>query len=396
MPSSVWRSCASLLAIGAAAAGAAAQGRSGPPIAELEVAARADSNDASNQYLLALGHWQRRRWDKVDSLLRLSVRLDPRFAEGYLALYFLPFARRPNLTREEARGRVPEDWRGPLEEANRFYQLAFRTNPLVSLRVLGVVYEIEDPSTNPEVRLTREYQIYYAWFVDLGMGRYGSAYDRLRTLGRIEFGEEKKPRDVPDWLLWYRGLAAAHSQQYAEATRDFRGLLNRALAHESNDSLITLPLRTNEFRFMLAAMHHVAGQHDSAIALYKESLAQDLGLVTAHTYLAGIYEDRQQPDSALLERRRAAESNPDDPVALFDYAGSLARVGRLAEAKPLAEQAIQLNDRYAAPYYLLARIADVANQPAEAKAHYQRFLATAPLRYVTQIEYAKKRLAEIQ
>jgi len=96
-----------------------------------KAAARTDSNDAELQYYLALAHWQKHHWKQTDSLLRLVLRLEPRFAEAYLALYYLPFARRPSLFREEERGVVPESWRPALEEAHRFYQRAFRTDPLV-------------------------------------------------------------------------------------------------------------------------------------------------------------------------------------------------------------------------------------------------------------------------
>jgi hypothetical protein len=78
---------------------------------KVQAAARTDSNDAELQYYLALAHWQKHHWRETDSLLRLVLRLEPRFAEAYLALYYLPFARRTSLFREEERGIVPESWR---------------------------------------------------------------------------------------------------------------------------------------------------------------------------------------------------------------------------------------------------------------------------------------------
>src|SRR5690242_10606087 len=73
-------------------------------IEDIEAMARADSNDAQLQFYLALANWKRHRWTQTDSLLRLAVKIDPHFAEGYLALAYLPYARRTTLFDEELQG----------------------------------------------------------------------------------------------------------------------------------------------------------------------------------------------------------------------------------------------------------------------------------------------------
>jgi len=364
-------------------------------IKELATLARSDSNDAEMQYYLALGYWKRHRWAQADSILRVVIQMEPRFAEAYLALSYLPFSRRPSLSTEEDRGRVPEAWQPALEEAHRFYQRAFRTDPLVNLRVMAVAYEIEkEPTftdyTSPEYRI---YERYYAWLFDLGLGRYGSAYERLQRLGERDFEESKKPDKVPDAILWFRGLAAAHSGRLDGAIADFQKLLDRAVKKEQRDSIIHIPLRVNEYRFILAALHHVAGHADRAIPLYQEALENDLGLVMAHVYLAGIYDATGKPEEALTERRRAAEAGVDDPAALFDLALSLFNQQRVAEAEEPLRRALELNPRYAPSHYLLGRVVDDQGKPAEAHEHYARFLALAPQRLADLIADAKARLA---
>ena len=366
-------------------------------LGKVQALARADSNDAEMQYYLALAYWQKHRWQQADSLLRLVIRLEPRFAEAYLALYYLPFARRPRLSNEEDRGQVPEAWRPAVEEAHRFYQRAFRTDPLVNLRVLSVVYEIEEPKVNDYT--TQEYLVYeryYAWIVDLGLARYGSAYDRLKRLGQREFNEDKHPDKVPDYILWYRGLAAAHSRQYAAAIADFQALLDRTLKQQQRDEIVHVPLQDNEYRFMLAALNHVIGDPDRAAALYREALEHDLGLVMAHTYLAVIYENAGQADSALVERQRAAEVGGDDPTALFDYAAALFNVQRTADAEEPLRRAVALNPRYAPPHYLLGRVVEELGRGPEARECYTRFLAVAPHRLRDLIADAQQRLAKVQ
>jgi tetratricopeptide (TPR) repeat protein len=360
---------------------------------DLQAWAREDSNDSHRQYYLALKYWKHHQWRQADSLLRLAVRLEPRYADAYLALYFLPFARRPSLGDEEMRDRVPSALRPVLEEARGFYQRAFRTDPMVNLQVMGIAYEIEEPQVSDmSTNAWLNYQRYYAWFVDLGLGRYRSARERLQKLAQREFDEIKHPDAVPDYILWYRGLAAAHSLQYDAAIADFRVLLGRQLTKAQRDELVHIPLRDNEYRFMLASLHQIAGHKDSAVALYQESLEHDLGLVMAHTYLASIYEGSGRAADALVERRRAAEVNSDDPTALFDLAGSLFNGGQLVEADEPLRRAIALNPRYSPPHYLLGRVTEELGLPDEAREHYQRFLALSPLRLEAMRADAQRRL----
>ena len=362
----------------------------------VQALARADSNDAETQYCLALAYWQRHRWPQVDSVLRLVIRLDPRFAEGYLALSYLPYARRRSLSDEEERGRVPEEWRPALDEAHGFYQRAFRINPLVDLRVFSVVYEIEEPRvldyTSEEYLI---YERYFAWFVDLGMTRYGSAYDRLRTLAQREFDESTHPDKVPDYILWYRGLAAAHSQRFPAAMVDFQVLLDRTVKKQQRDEIVHVPLRDNEYRFMLAALNHVTGHAGQAAALYREALQYDLGLVMAHTYLAALYEDAGQPDSALVERQRAAEASDGDPTTLFEYAAALFNLQRTGEAEAPLRRAREVNPRYAVVHYLLGRVLEELGRGPEARDCYTQFLAVAPERLRDLVADAKLRLAKL-
>ncbi len=91
------RLACSLIAAGILAAPAAASQDIPLPaldVKRVEALARSDSNDAEIQFYLALANWKEHRWRQVDSLLRLTVQLEPRYAEAYLALYYLPFARR--------------------------------------------------------------------------------------------------------------------------------------------------------------------------------------------------------------------------------------------------------------------------------------------------------------
>jgi tetratricopeptide (TPR) repeat protein len=354
---------------------------------------REDTNDAHRQYVLALAHWKRHEWRETDSLLRLAVRMEPRYPEAYLALSYLPYSRRTQLREEERRKRVPEAWRPVVTEAHDFYVRAFRTDPMVSLEILGLAYDVQDwQAVDYDLQDYQTYLRYYAWFADLGQGRYRSAYDRLDKLARKEFGEAKHPDQVPNALLLYRGLAAAHTVRYEAALANFRELLERTRRLQEGYEVIPIPLQDNDYRFMLAAIHHTAGHTDSAVAWYQESLAHDLGLVMAHTYLANLHEKAGRADEALLERRRAVEASGDDPAALFDLAISLFNAGRVGEALDYLYRAIGVNPRYSPPYYLLGRIGEALEQPDDAREQYTRFLSRAPLRLTDLRTDAQQRL----
>ncbi len=157
-----------------------------------------------------------------------------------------------------------------------------------------------------------------------------------------------------------------------------------------------MPLGDNEYRFMLAALHHVAGHTDSAVALYQEALEHDLGLVMAHTYLASIYDKAGRAEDAMLERRRAAEVSSDDPTALFDLGMSLFNWGMTTQAEEPLRQAIALNARYSPPYYLLARVDEELGRIGDARAHYKQFLALAPLRLDDLRGSAQQRLDNLK
>ena len=362
---------------------------------DLQALARQDSNDAETQFYLALAYWKRHKWTQVDSLLRLTITLEPQFAEAYLALYYLPYSQRPALLDEEERGRVPQKWRQAVDDARHNYQLAFRTDPLVNLRVIRIAFEIEEPQAldmSPAEYLA--YQRYFAWLVDLGMGRYGSAYDRLTRLAQREFNEAKHPEKVPDYILWYRGLAAAHSRQYDKAIVDFRTLLDRTTKRQ-RDSVVTIPLSDNEYRFMLGALNHLAGHADSAAAMYRAALEHDIGLTMAHTYLAGLYEQAGMAEEGLVERQRAAEVAADDPATLFAYAAALFNLNKTADAEDPLRRAIAANARYAPPQYLLGRVAEELGRRDDAREHYTAFLAIAPHRLADLIEDSKQRLTAL-
>jgi tetratricopeptide (TPR) repeat protein len=369
---------------------------SGKQLSQIEALAHDDSNEASLHYYRGLGYWGKHKFDEADSALRLAIQLDPRYADAYLALAYLPYVRRDQLFDEEMRDRIPDAWKPRLEESNRFYQRAFMIDPLVSLRIISLVWRVDERGfrdyTSEESQL---YQLYLEGFVDLSKGRYGLAYDRFVRLARTVYDEEKHPEKVPNFLLWHRGLAAAHSLKYDAAIADFQVLLDRAERKERQDALMRVPLRTNEYRFMLAALERAAGHLDKAEARFKEAAANDLGLYMAHVYLADIYEQQKRWPEAVTEHRRAVEANPDDYSLELDLGMLLFNLEQTKEAQGPIEKAVALYPRAALAHYLLGRIGEELGRPADAKTHLAQFVALAPHRLDDLVGDAKQRLAKL-
>jgi len=361
---------------------AAAQGlKPSDSIPQLEAAVARDSNDAQLHYRLGIAYWSRKRFDEAGKSLLTAVTIERRFADAYLALAYLPYARRRDLMKEEAKGEVPPEWRDSVLVSERLRRRAFLINPLVDLKIMGAFVPVRSgffaALTDP-----------FSSFVS---GNYAMAYFTFsRWAG-------DKPRDsLPSGLLWYRGLSAGHVALYDTAATDFQVLLDRGLKAEQGDTLSPIPVRTNDFRYLLATFRYRSGRYAEAITLYKEALGNDVGLFMAHVQMGKIFEHFKQWPEAIEHYEAAVATNPDDPSVLLDLGVVLREAGRLQESESTLARALDANPRDSRVPYHLALTLQQENKAAEARAAFTRFLAVAPSRYATQITDAKNRLTQLQ
>ncbi len=363
----------------------------------LEKAVRADSNDAAAHYNVALAYWNAKRWADVDSELHHALRLDPRFAAAYMALAGLPYAERDQLISEEWENTVPQDWAPRVEEANRMYRRAMILDPLVEVRIGYVL--LPDPGKFPtSLRL-----MYGEWLDDYFEGedlyfegKYEDAFERFQRVYNTVNGATHVDRLLNVFLFWH-GLSAAQTKHYDVAVQDFATLLERYQDKEeaAKDSTLRIPLRTNEYRYLLGIMKQRAGAYNEAIALYRESVENDVGLYMAHVRLADVYEDHQMIGDAVSERRAAVNANPDDPTLLLDLGKSLARAGQFPEAEQAFKDAITANVRDPRPHYYLGVVAQRESKVDLARTAFTDFISLAPSRYTQQVADAKQRLATL-
>jgi len=366
-------------------------------LAELESRARQDSLDAAAHYNVALAYWNEKRFDDAERELRDAAALDPKFAEAYLALAYLPYARRPRLWTEEAQDRVPDEWKKRLEESDRLYRRAFLVNPMVDLRIAGAVTMPRDAAW--ETLYPGVYEFYFQAFDDMLQGHYEQAYGRFVKLHRERRLAGPGQGKLPLSFHWFEGLAAAHTQRWQPARQKFEYLIDESVAEEKKqeeEDLVRIPLRTNEYRYFLATITHAAGETAQALDLYRKSLENDLGLYMAHVQMANIFEAQRRYPEAIEERKRAVNANPDDPSLVLDLGVTVGKSGNFSEGEVLLKQAAEANPRDARALFWLGLCQAEQGERDEAKASFSRFLAMAPARWDKQIGMAKQRLASLQ
>jgi tetratricopeptide (TPR) repeat protein len=351
--------------------------------------AERDSLDPVAQYELGIGYWASQRYDDAEHALRRSVAIEPKTAAGYLALSFLPYARRPKLWFEEDRGRIPAELKEAVAESDRLYRRAFMIDPMVDLQIYGLMLP-----PLPGGRYDRVTQSLLQGFGGFFGGQYLAAFDGFDAVLNSIPARDRTAK-AAGTLLWYHGLAAAHIERYGTAAQDVRILLDWVMAREKTDSIAPFAtLRSNEFRYVLAALEQEAGQRDSALAHFQEVLTTDLGQYMAHVRMAAIYSFRQQWDLAIEERRRAIATNPDDSSLLYDLGFTLAQAQRLTEARDVLVRAMAMNPLNARIPYVLGRVQVALHDPS-ARGTLERFVAMAPSTFADQVAEARTSLASL-
>lgn len=368
-------------------------------ISDLEQRAERDSNDAAAHYNVALAYWNAKRWDDADSALHRAIRIDPQFAAAYMALAGLPYSRRPRLFEEELERSVPEEWRPRIEESEAMYRRAMLLDPTVEVRIGYMMLPRQERfQTSLAVLFGDWVEDYLQGQQYYFEGKYEDAWQRFqRVFNEINAGSDRNTSRLWNTLLFWHGLSSAQTRRWDDALYDFGTLLMRFESEEERrDSTLRVPLRTNEFRYVLGVVAQRAGRPAEAAGLFRKALEQDIGLYTAHARLADLAEEQGDVATAVAERRAAAQVNPDDASLLLDLGRTLVRAGRADEAAAAFREAADLNPRDARALYYLGVLYQRLNRPIDAANVLQRFLAMAPSRYGPQIADATQRLAALR
>lgn len=367
------------------AAPAVLNGQGKPPtIPELEVQARADSNDPVVHFNLATALVKGRRYRDAEQSLRIAVRIDPQYAPALMLL--------AQVNESQLNGAMT------VVMAQRrlfFVRIDPKANENALLRrrafLMDPLLEIGSPSRD---------MLPVVWRGTLGQALYH--YDRRQWPEAIAgfqtvIDRTRRSNDstkVPPVALWFRARTALQIGDYDGAIRHLQWLLALRMQDSTSERMWN-PFAGEELRYILAYVHQQARRWDEAIQRYQELVEQNLGLDPAHTHMAEIYEAQERWAQAVEERVRAVHANPEAASTVFNLGSTLASAGRYAEAAPVLERYAAAYPRESRSFYLLGVARVALGDSAGAREAFTQYLALAPSRYERQIRDAKERLTAL-
>lgn len=123
--------------------------------------------------------------------------------------------------------------------------------------------------------------------------------------------------------------------------------------------------------FQKAQVLALLGRDADARAGYLAVLALDQTDLGALTNLASLALSSGHRSAALTAYRQAAESHPDIPMALVNYAGALLEDGKPAEARRFYETALKSEPAYSEAHQGLARALEALGESEAAVPHWR-------------------------
>jgi tetratricopeptide (TPR) repeat protein len=230
--------------------------------------------------------------------------------------------------------------------------------------------------------------------VSLDLGRHEQA------LAHADRGLELRPGDREALRVRYEALLGLGRRDEADAAKE---------ALKKAEGLST----TAKSLYNEGSEAYQAQDLDTALAKFREAAEKDPSLYDAHHAIATILVHRGDHAGAAEAADRALQINPEDPrtlrvaydafrgigdrerateiagrlatadpefgaVGLLQQGGELFNSGDVAGAKPLLEQALELDPSLAKAYYLLGLCALNTGDYALAKQHLAKFLELDP------------------
>jgi tetratricopeptide (TPR) repeat protein len=127
----------------------------------------------------------------------------------------------------------------------------------------------------------------------------------------------------------------------------------------------------------IGMIHERRGNLAAAREAYGRALQEDLSYYPAHARLGLLALEARDTTTALSEFALAIELRGNEPSLRYVYGQVLAAVSKFDEANEQLRKTVELEPLYAAPYYLLGRLAEAAKQSGEASTQYQAFVVRA-------------------
>jgi tetratricopeptide (TPR) repeat protein len=291
-----------------------------------------------------------------------ASRLDPSRAEPYFARWANFLYRTNNedvsayLRRVAAVRERPE-----MRHADSLRDRAFMRNPFVHRGLEILVYD-RLPGRFSDSRDTR------AWIAYSNGNFEAAAAHYTRTVER--------GGDAGLWARYDRSLSYVAAGNMPAALADLQVLLEGLRARDEQE-LVGYYAPKQHILYMIGLIQNQLGDRTAARASFGESIVEDASFAYGYMGLAALSRAARQHAQAAGEFAQAIDLAPEDGHLRYLHAQTLFDLQRYTGAREELLRVIALEPYYAAPHYLLGRIAERSGKEAEAYPHYERFVALA-------------------
>jgi len=147
-------------------------------------------------------------------------------------------------------------------------------------------------------------------------------------------------------------------------------------------------------RLLLAHAHHRMNKIEPAVAEYKKVLVLDPGNGSAHNSLGYIFLKEREYDLAKFHFNKHVEVASEDPNAFDSMGDYYLERGMLDDAAAQYLQALEIDPKFSASRFKLARTYEKAQMNEDAIYHYSKLLELTPTH--TKAKDAKNRLEALK
>jgi tetratricopeptide (TPR) repeat protein len=212
-----------------------------------------------------------------------------------------------------------------------------------------------------------------------------------RALGH--YADAMKRRNESAGYRTERGRIFGMRGQADSAIAEFRLALGELRKQDAKDVVYLYNSKAvleQGIAVMLEQMDSVSAAREA----YGRALQEDLSYWPGHVRLGMLAIAAHDTTTAVSELTLASQIAPDEPYVHGMVGASLALLGKAEDALAELKKAAALEDYYALPHVVIARIYDRAGFAEEATASYRAFLARAS-RSDAQRPLAEQRLAAL-
>lgn len=382
------RSAASLLL--AAAVALPLQAQAGRDLPRPDLGANADTNDAS--FYLVQGHrLLDKEPQKAVAMFRWAGKVDPTSPDAAygerVAILLSDVNRLVFYMKDDAKTMAQPD----IKRADSLEAIALRRSPLFYRRYDRLVLmSFARQASIRRIQMREGANAIDRSELEYELGKWFANDAPTWMKAWFAYSDGDFARSAQLWRDAMKGVKEAdRAEMYAERARAFAqaGMLDSAVAmqrlalsvQQKNDEerLTTVRESRAEREYILGALLAARGDTAGATEAYGRALTENLGYYPAHRALAEFAMARGDAKAAGEEYRQAIEVAGDEAGLRYGHGIALVTAGQALEASQELTKATELAPLWAEPWLLLARLYDQSEMTAEAKAHYEGFLARA-------------------